>query len=204
MQKIPLLLTLLGLIVVKQSSSQIFTKQFECCDMNFKILVTEEQFEQMLNFAGKSMKREGKILSVRKVSDDGDVVLWNTLRQEYPFEPPRGETVVDVGYDGENTLYLALASSYRNAFGIVLIDLLTEAEPIPIELDARSIEPVAVESKKPPISALPNELLAKLKNVSKIKVTPLLNGLIVEIKDKYDKTQNLKYDSLERHWSLLD
>lgn len=204
MRKIALLLIFFGLLVVKQSYCQIFTKQFECCDVNFEIVVTEEQFEQTINFVGKSSKREGKALSVRKVSDDGDVVLWNNLLQENAYAPPRGETVVDVGYDGENALYLALASSYRNTFSIILIDLLTEAEPIPIELDATSIELVAAESTALPIAPLSNELISKLKSVSAIKVTPVSDGLKVEIKDKNEKTQNLKYESLERHWSLLD
>lgn len=212
------------LLLVGKSNPQIFTKLFVCCDKRFRITVFEDNFEQSLYFDSESSKtfynklfeldengnRVGKLLSVKKTSNSGNATLWNIFLEEDKNAPPAGETIVDVGFDGENTLFLALASSFGNTFSIIPIDLFAEAKPISNsirisgKLDSTKIKPVTDESKEPPIAPLTNEIIFKLKSVTAIKVSPLDHGLSIEIKDKYGKSQNLLYNTSARKWSFID
>jgi hypothetical protein len=171
MYKLLFLLISLFPSFLKASDTQIFKSNFGCCENKFEISIDEEQFEQTLSFSSGSKTRSGKTLSLKKNSSAGEMVLWNTFLQEDAYSPPRGNTIVDLSFDGDATLYLALASTYRNTFAIIPISTSAEADPIPDQVDATSIKLASSGSPSSSILPLTNEIIPKLKSISKIRIS---------------------------------
>ena len=204
MYKLLFLLISLFPSFLKASDTQIFKSNFGCCENKFEISIDEEQFEQTLSFSSGSKTRSGKTLSLKKNSSAGEMVLWNTFLQEDAYSPPRGNTIVDLSFDGDATLYLALASTYRNTFAIIPISTSAEADPIPDQVDATSIK--LASSGSPSSSRLPltNEIIPKLKSISKIRISSSSEIISIETQDKYGEVQNLEYDLATKEWTLID
>jgi hypothetical protein len=132
------------------------------------------------------------------------MVLWNTFLQEDAYSPPRGNTIVDLSFDGDATLYLALASTYRNTFAIIPISTSAEADPIPDQVDATSIKLASSGSPSSSILPLTNEIIPKLKSISKIRISSSSEIISIETQDKYGEVQNLEYDLATKEWTLID
>jgi hypothetical protein len=204
MYKLLFLLISLFPSFLKASDTQIFKSNFGCCENKFEISIDEEQFEQTLSFSSGSKTRSGKTLSLKKNSSAGEMVLWNTFLQEDAYSPPRGNTIVDLSFDGDATLYLALASTYRNTFAIIPISTSAEADPIPDQVDATSIKLASSGSPSSSILPLTNEIIPKLKSISKIRISSSSEIISIETQDKYGEVQNLEYDLATKEWTLID
>ena len=204
MYKLLFLLISLFPSFLKASDTQIFKSNFGCCENKFEISIDEEQFEQTLSISSGSKTRSGKTLSLKKNSSAGEMVLWNTFLQEDAYSPPRGNTIVDLSFDGDATLYLALASTYRNTFAIIPISTSAEADPIPDQVDATSIKLASSGSPSSSILPLTNEIIPKLKSISKIRISSSSEIISIETQDKYGEVQNLEYDLATKEWTLID